>query len=98
MSSHSLEQLLAPHSVAIVGASDRAGSVGATVMRNLHSGGFRGALWPVNLKHDSVAGLRAYASPAELLAVAELAVICTPAAGIPRLVEQLGERGTRAAL
>ncbi len=42
MSSRNLEYLLAPHSVALIGASDRPGSVGATVMRNLTTGGFDG--------------------------------------------------------
>ncbi len=98
MSGHNLEYLLAPRSVALVGASDRPGSVGATVMRNLLAGGFRGPIWPVNLRHAAVAGVRAYATPAQLPAVADLAVVCTPAAGIPRLIAQLGECGTRAAI
>jgi predicted CoA-binding protein len=62
VSSHHLEYLLAPESLAVIGASDRPGSVGATVMRNVLSGGFRGPVWPVNLRHDVVAGLRAYGS------------------------------------
>jgi len=48
MSSRNLEYLLSPHSVALIGASDRPGSVGATVMRNLIAGGFGGAVWPGN--------------------------------------------------
>jgi len=98
VSSHHLEYLLAPQSVAVVGASDRAGSVGATVVRNLMGGGFRGPVWPVNLRHASVGGMRAYATPAELPAAPDLAVICTPAASVPGLVAQLGVRGTRAAV
>src|ERR1700745_1852308 len=98
MSSHNLRYLLAPQSVAVVGASDRAGSVGATVIRNLLGGGFRGPVWPVNLRHASVAGVRAYATPAQLPAAPDLAVICTPAPGIPDLIGQLGARGTRAAV
>jgi acetyltransferase len=97
MSSYNLKYLLMPRSVAVIGASDRAGSVGATVMRNLLSGGFRGPVWPVNLRHDSVAGMRAYCTPAELPAVPDLAVICTPAPGIPALIAELGVRGVRAA-
>ena len=98
MSSRNLEYLLAPHSVALIGASDRPGSVGATVMRNLMSGGFDGPVWPVNARHSKVAGLPAYASVAELPVCPELAVICTPAATVPSLIAQLGERGTRAAI
>ena len=98
MSSHNLEYLFAPQSVAVVGASDRPGSVGAVVMRNLLGGGFRGPVWPVNLRHALVGGVRAYATPAELPAAPDLAVICTPAPTIPALIAALGARGTRAAI
>jgi acetyltransferase len=98
MSSYNLKSLLMPRSVALVGASDRTGSVGATVMRNLLGGGFRGPVWPVNLRHDSVAGVRAYRTAAQLPAAPDLAVLCTPAATVPALVAELGARGTRAAI
>jgi acetyltransferase len=98
MSGYNLKYLFTPGSVAVVGASDRPGSVGATVMRNLLGGGFRGPVWPVNLRRDSVAGVPAYRTPAQLPAVPELAVICTPAPGIPALIAELGARGTRAAV
>jgi acetyltransferase len=98
VSSHHLEYLLAPQSLAVIGASERSGSVGATVMRNLMSGGFRGPVWPVNLRHEVVAGVRAYATPGELPAAPDLAIICTPAASVPGLIAELGARGTRAAV
>lgn len=98
MSSRNLEYLLTPHSVALIGASDRPGSVGATVMRNLISGGFDGPVWPVNLRHDYVAGRQAFATVADLPETPELAVICTPAPTVPGLITQLGERGTRGAV
>ena len=98
MSSHHLEYLLAPQSLAVIGASDRPGSVGATVMRNVLSGGFRGPVWPVNLRHDVVAGLRAYATPGRLPAAPDLAIICTPAVSIPALIGELGALGARAAV
>ena len=98
MSSHHLEYLLAPQSLAVIGASDRPGSVGATVMRNVLSGGFRGPVWPVNLRHDVVAGLRAYATPRRLPAAPDLAIICTPAVSIPALIAELSALGTRAAV
>jgi acetyltransferase len=98
MSSRNLEYLLAPHSVAQIGASDRPHSVGATVMRNLLTGGFDGPVWPVNLRHDTVAARRAYRTVADLPETPELAVICTPAPGVPAMITALGERGTRAAV
>jgi acetyltransferase len=98
MTSYNLEHLLKPASLAVIGASDRPGSVGATVWRNVSGGGFRGPIWPVNRRHATVAGVRAYAAPALLPAAPDLAVICTPAPGIPGLIAELAARGTRAAV
>ena len=98
MSSRNLEYLLAPHSVALIGASDRPGSVGATVMRNLTTGGFDGPVWPVNARHARIAGRQAYLRIADLPAAPDLAVICTPARTVPGIISELGERGTRAAV
>ena len=98
MSSHNLKYLLAPQSVAVVGGSDREGSVGATVMRNLLAGGFGGPIWPVNPRHAVVAGVRAYANAGELPATPDLAVICTPAVAVPGVTAQLTARGCRAAI
>jgi acetyltransferase len=98
MSSRNLEYLLAPHSVALIGASDRNQSVGATVMRNLLAGGFEGPLWAVNLRHAKVAGRPAYRTVADLPGSPDLAIICTPAPGVPAIISALGERGTRAAI
>ncbi len=98
MSRRNLEHLFNPASVALIGASDRPHSIGATVMRNLVQGGFKGPVWPVNLRHSEVAGVRAYRTVAHLPGIPQLAVVCTPAPGIPALIEELGKRGTRAAI
>ena len=98
MSIRNLDQLLSPASVAVIGASDRAQSLGATVMQNLLAGGFKGPVWPVNPKREQVAGQRAYANVASLPQAPDLALVCTPAATVPGLITALGERGTRAAV
>lgn len=98
MSSRNLEHLFNPQSVALIGASDRPHTVGATVMRNLLRGGFQGPIWPVNLRHATVAGREAYRTVDSLPAAPDLAVICTPAPSVPRLIAALGSRGTRAAV
>ncbi|MBL8341427.1 MAG: bifunctional acetate--CoA ligase family protein/GNAT family N-acetyltransferase [Rubrivivax sp.] len=98
MSIRHLDDLFDPASVAVIGASTRAGSVGYTVWRNLKAGGFAGPLWPVNSGHASVQGDKAYARVADLPATPALAVICTPPATVPGLIAELGERGTRAAI
>lgn len=98
MSVRNLEHLFRPRSVAVIGATDRPGSIGSLVMHNLLSAGFEGPVWPVNPKHPTVAGLQAWPDVDTLPEVPELAVICTPAATVPGLVQALGRRGTRAAV
>jgi acetyltransferase len=90
-----LESLFAPRSVAVIGASNRERSVGAVVTRNLLRGGFQGPVMPVNPRHAAVAGVLAYPDVASLPIAPDLAVIATPPAPIPGLVEALGKRGTR---
>ena len=92
-----LEALLAPRSVAVIGASNRPQRVGTVVMRNLLRGGFAGPVMPVNPKHAAVAGVLAYPDVASLPVAPDLAVICTPPATVPGLVRALGDAGARAA-
>lgn len=98
MSIRNLDSLLAPRSVVVIGASEREASVGLTVWRNLLSGDFSGPRWAVNPRHNSVLGQPCYRSVADLPQTPDLALICTPAAAVPGLIEQLGRRGTRAAI
>jgi len=93
-----LDQLFAPRSVAVFGASDRPGSVGATVWRNIRQGAFAGPRWPVNPKRERLGEDPCFANVASLPEAPELAVICTPPATVPGLIEALGARGTRAAV
>ncbi len=98
MSIRHLDSLLQPASVVVIGASDRPGSVGATVWNNLRNGGFDGALYAVNRKHATVDGVKAWPSVAALPRTPELALICTPPDGVAGLIRQLGARGTHAAI
>jgi len=98
MTIRNLNHMFAPTSVAVIGASDRPHSVGATVMANLLAAGFSGPVMPVNPRHASVAGVLAYPGIADLPMAPDLAVICTPPATVPGLVAELGARGTRAAI
>jgi acetyltransferase len=81
--------------VAVIGASDTPTSVGYTVLRNLVGLGFRGVVYPVNPKRESVQGIQAYADIPSLPHAPDLAVICTPAPTVPELVRACGEAGTR---
>ncbi|HXK26228.1 MAG TPA: bifunctional acetate--CoA ligase family protein/GNAT family N-acetyltransferase [Myxococcota bacterium] len=84
--------------MAVIGASNRERSVGAVVIRNLLRGGFAGPVMPVNPKHRAVAGVLAYPDVASLPLAPDLAVIATRPGPIPELVDELGRRGTRAAV
>ncbi|MDQ2694209.1 MAG: CoA-binding protein, partial [Pseudomonadota bacterium] len=98
MSIRNLNFLFKPRSVAVIGASNRRRSVGATVMRNLLDGGFDGPIMPVNPRYKAVAGVLTYPDIQALPEAPELAVIATPPAMIPQAIAALGERGARAAV
>jgi acetyltransferase len=98
MSVRNLEALFQPASVAVIGASDREGSLGAIVMRNLKAGGFKGAIWPVNRRHSTVGGQPSWPDVESLPQAPDLAVICTLAPTVPELVTALGSKGAHAAI
>jgi len=95
VSIRNLDKIFQPHRVAVVGASDSPTSVGYTVLRNLVGSGFRGVVYPVNPKRESVQGIQAYKDIAGLPRPPDLAVICTPAGTVPGIVRACGEAGTR---
>ena len=97
MSVRNLEALFAPASVAVIGVSDRVDNLGRVVLRNLQGAGFKGPLWVVDHRQASVAGQPTFPDVESLPGTPDLAVICTPAASVPGLVDALARRGTRAA-
>lgn len=98
MTIRNLEFLFAPKSVALIGASPQSGSVGKIVAANLAGGGFTGQIWYVNPKYPAIDDRPCFKSVAELPGVPDLAVIATPAATVAELIDELGKRGTRAAV
>lgn len=98
MSTRNLEYFFRPHSVALIGASGKPASVGATVLANLISAGFKGPVWPINPGYTSLGDLPCYPSIDALPGTPELAVIATPAVTVPALIDVLGRRGTRAVI
>jgi acetyltransferase len=98
MATRNLKHFFAPHRVAVIGASDDLTKVGGTVLRNLVLGGFRGVVYPVNARRESVQGIACYANVASLPHPPDLAVIATPASTVAGLVDELGTAGTRAVL
>src|SRR5262245_33496146 len=98
MTIRNFDSLLKPASVALLGASSKAGSVGSIVAQNLLSGGFAGPIWFVKPKYQRVADHPCFASVAALPAPPDLAVLATPPPTIPALIAELGAKGTRAAV
>ena len=98
MSIRNLDSLFDPTSIAVFGASLREGSVGSTAWRNLTQGTYTGAVYAVNPKMPELTGYTVVANAADLPAVPDLAVICTPANTVVGLITQLAALGTRAAV
>src|SRR5215831_568767 len=93
-----LERFFTPTSVAVIGASDREGSVGGTVVANLVQGSYKGRVYPVNRKYSTVFGVRCYSSQKNLPEPIDLAVIVTPAATVPGVVRDCVDVGARSAI
>ncbi len=93
-----LAALFSPASVAVIGASEREGSVGRTVLWNLIRSPFGGTVYPVNPRHHSVLGIHACGGVSAIPEPVDLAVIATPAATVPDLIEECAAAGVRAAI
>ena len=84
-----------PSSVAVIGASQRKGSVGLSVFKNLLNGGFSGVIYPVNIHAMAVCGVKAYPSLSEVPGTVDLAVIIVPAAYVAPIAREAGEKGVK---
>ncbi|HEY8479156.1 MAG TPA: GNAT family N-acetyltransferase [Spirillospora sp.] len=93
--SRSIQRLLFPRSVAVVGASRAEHSVGQTVLRNLLAGDFSGPVYPVHPTAVAVAGVRAYPSVLEIPDDVDLAVVAVRAEAVHEVVEQCASKGVR---
>lgn len=98
MSVRNLHFVARPASVAVFGASERPGSLGEAVTRNLLEGGFQGPIHLVNPRYETVMGRPCLKSAADLPEPPELAAIVTPAELVPQTVAELGAAGGRAAV
>jgi acetyltransferase len=81
-----LDALFAPKTVALIGATETTGTVGAALARNLCSDAFAGTVFPVNPKRATICGKKSYPSIAALPAKPDLAIIATPAVTVPGLI------------
>ncbi|MCM2309320.1 MAG: bifunctional acetate--CoA ligase family protein/GNAT family N-acetyltransferase [Sulfuritalea sp.] len=95
---HYLHTLFEPESIAIVGASETPNSIGVTLVRNMLDSGYKGKLFFVNPKHPTVFGQKSYAAVDTIPQRLDIAVICTPAATVPDIVDACGRAGCKNAI
>lgn len=95
----SVQRLLTPRSVAVIGASRRPGGVGRTLLRNLVAGGFTGRVHAVNRSfpegESTLDGVRAHRTVADIPEPVDLAIIAVPAGNVPAAVAACGENGVQ---
>ena len=89
----SIEQLVNPRSIAIIGASSDAKSISGQPMRFLMQHGYGGALYPVNPKYEEIAGQRCYASVTDVPGTPDLALILVAARRVPEMLRQCADKG-----
>ncbi len=89
----SMQRLLRPRSVAVIGASRSPGTVGHELVRNLVAGGFQGPVYPVNPTASHIASLPCFQSIDQIPSEVDLAIVAVPAHAVPEVVHQCGRRG-----
>ena len=90
-----LAPLIAPRSIAVVGASARPGTVGNDVMQNLVRGGYQGVVFPVNPKRQFVNAIKTYPRLLDIPDPVDMAIVIVPAAAVLQVVEEAAQKGVR---
>jgi acetyltransferase len=98
MGIYNLDRIFNPGVIAVIGASEKAGSVGSTLMLNLIQSGFDGELFPVNPRHKTIHGLKSIPSILKAEHGIDLAVIATPIATVPDIVKECVQKGVKGAV
>src|SRR2546430_5026476 len=93
MSTYRLKNLLSPHSVALVGASPRHGSVGRAILNNIRKAQFKGEFGLVNPRYREIDGVATVGSIAKLAFAPELVVLTAPAQTVAGLIDEAGRPG-----
>jgi acetyl coenzyme A synthetase (ADP forming)-like protein len=92
----SIRHVLAPRSVAVIGASRQPGSLGQLIFQNIMEGGFTGVVYPVNPKADAIMAVKAYPSVLDVPGEVDLAIIIVPTSLVARVADECGRKGVRA--
>ena len=90
-----LRALFYPQSIAVLGASDSPGKLGYNVFQNLLNHGFKGSLYPINKKKDSILGVKAYKSVLDVEGPVDAAIIIVPAETVPMAIEECCAKGVK---
>lgn len=93
-----IDRMFHPRTVAVIGATDKEGTVGEATLKNVLLGKGKHAVYPVNPKHETLAGLKCYPDLASVPEHIDLAVIATPAKTVPEVVEECGKAGVDGAV
>lgn len=88
MGQHNLDRIMKPQKVAVIGASEKAGTIGNALMENLLAGGFPGTVLPVSPNYQTIHGYRSYRSVSDLEVGVDLAIIATPIQTVPEIVQE----------
>ncbi|MDE2441854.1 MAG: CoA-binding protein, partial [Betaproteobacteria bacterium] len=92
---HYLNSLLEPLSLAIIGASEKEGSIGHVILRNILANGFKGKVWAVNPKHDEILGQTCVPTIEQIGSRVDLAIVTTAPRTIPLIIEQCSKAGVQ---
>ena len=95
---HPLDCIFHPRSVAVIGASEREGSVGRTLLWNLIRSPFGGTVFPVNPQRHSILGIKSYTDIASVPELVDLVVIATPAPTVPQVIRECVAAGVKGAI
>jgi acetyltransferase len=95
---HPLGVFFKPRSIALIGATERPNSVGRSILWNLLSSPFGGTIFPINPKHSSILGIRAYPNVVDTPEKPELAVVAVPAKEVPQVIRDCSNAGVKAAI
>ncbi len=93
-----MNRMMHPKAIAVIGASNEQGKIGNSVMRNLIDGGFQGEIYPVNPKADEITGKKAYNKISDLPDGIDVAVFCVPAKFVVQSIAEIGQKGIPAAV
>ncbi|MFI5404790.1 MAG: GNAT family N-acetyltransferase [Candidatus Gagatemarchaeaceae archaeon] len=88
-----IARMFDPKAVALIGATDKEGTVGEATLKNLLKGKAKRSIYPVNPKHESLMGVKCYPSISAVPGHVDLAVVATPAATVPAVVEECAKAG-----